>query len=67
MNEKPERVYLSELRIQIETIDGRIAELEDAAYAGALGPRFRPEDRPEAKRLLARKKEIQQRIIYYEV
>jgi hypothetical protein len=63
---KPERIYLSELKVQIETIDARIAELEDAAYAGALGPRFRPKDREEAKKLLARKKELQQKIIYYD-
>lgn len=63
---KPERVYLSELKIQIETIDKRIEELEDLAYAGALGPRFRPQDKPEAKALLDRKKVLQARIINYE-
>lgn len=61
-----ERVYISELKYQIETIDRRILELEDAVSGGALGPRFRKEDRAEAAGLLKRRKAIQTKIINFE-
>lgn len=66
MNKPPDKPYLSELKIQIEVIDRRLAALEDKAYQGALSRRFKPEDKEEAKKLLARKKELENRIIFYE-
>lgn len=67
MNEpRRERVYLSELKIQIEVIDRRIAELEDQASGGALDPRFRRKDKEEAAALLKRRREIENKIINYE-
>lgn len=66
MNEKTPRLYVSELKIQIEMIDARLHELEGKATGGAMDPRYLPEDAAEVKRLIARRKEIQNRIINYE-
>lgn len=62
----PKSPYISELKIQLELVKQKIAELEDAAAEGVLSPRFRPEDKERAKRLIERRKQLEDRIIFYD-
>jgi hypothetical protein len=59
------KVYLSELQKQLELINQKLQELEDAAYQGALSPRFRKQDILRAKGLLKRKAEVEDEIINF--
>jgi hypothetical protein len=58
--------YISELKIQLELVKQKIAELEDAAAEGVLSPRFKPEDKERARRLIERRKQLEDRIIFYD-
>lgn len=59
------RIYLSELKFQLENIEACLNELRDAAYEGAHSPTFLKKDRPEAKKLLLRRKEVRKQINEY--
>lgn len=59
--------FLSELLKQLELIKDKIQELEDAAYKGALSPRFRPKDIEIARKLIKRRKAIEEKIIEYDL
>jgi hypothetical protein len=60
------KVYLSELQKQLELVKEKIEELENAAYKGALSPRFLKQDVSRAKELLKRKRVLEDRIIDFE-
>ena len=60
------KIFLSELQKQLDLVKEKLQELEESAYKGALSPRFRKQDLPMASALLKRKKELEQRIIFYD-
>lgn len=60
------QVFLQELQIQLNTIDARLREIEDAAYQGAFSPPCRKQDEAEYRKLKKRRRQIQQKIIFYE-
>lgn len=60
------KLFLSELQKQLELVNQKLTELEDAAYTGALSARFRSKDVPQARALLRRKKVLEERIIFYD-
>jgi hypothetical protein len=51
---------------QLDLVKEKLQELEDAAYSGALSPRFRKQDLPKAKLLLKRKAVLEEKIIFYD-
>lgn len=59
--------FLSELLKQLDLIKDKIQELEDAAYKGALSPRFRAKDLETARKLIKRRKDIEEKIIEYDL
>lgn len=59
-------VYLSELQKQLDLVNEKVRELEEASYTGALSPRFRKQDIERARMLLARRKVLEERIINYD-
>lgn len=61
----PTKVYLSELQGQVETIKGRLLELEDLGYQGVFSKPYTPETKAEYFSLKARLKEVQNAIINY--
>lgn len=65
-NPKPApRAYISELKIQLDQVNRRIEDLENK-QTGAMDPRFATGDLAEARKLLARRKVLQDRIIFYD-
>lgn len=58
--------FLSEIQKQLDLVNEKIRELESDAYSGAMSPRFKKQDIPRAKELLARRKVLEDRIINYD-
>lgn len=60
------KLYLSELKAQLDVVKDRLRTLENRAPQSAYSDRFRECDKEEAVKLAKRKREIEQRIIFYE-
>lgn len=58
------RPHLRELQDQLNLVKEKIAEIH--IPKGALAPRISPELLERRKRLVARKKELEERIIFYD-
>jgi hypothetical protein len=60
------RIFISELKSQIEIINRRLDEIADRAYQGQLSRPYVDQDKQEYFRLLKRRRELEDRVINYE-
>lgn len=63
---KPPRTFISELRTQLEVIDSELTKILNRGTWDVWGPKVRPADAPEYKRLSERRKVIVKRIIEHD-
>ena len=60
------RLFLKELKLQLDLVNERITEIKDRGHSDAFGTTIRPKDLPEYKILMARRKDLRKRIIHFE-
>ncbi len=60
------RIFLKELRWQLEAVTEAIAEIKERGKTDAMGTTIRPKDREEYQRLMARRRDLRRRIIDFE-
>lgn len=60
------KVYISELKVQLEVIDDELRKIRNRGYSDVWGIKIRAEDKPEFDALLARRRVIVKRIINHD-
>ncbi len=59
------KVFLKELRWQLEAVNERIAEIKDHGKTDAFGTTIRPKEREEYRKLQARRRALRNQIIHF--
>ncbi len=59
------RLFLKEIKLQLDLTNERITELKDRGVTDAFGTRIRPKDREEYRKLQARRRALRNQIIHF--
>ncbi len=59
------RLFLKELIKQLEAVDEALTEIRNRGTTTVWGTTIRQEDKPEYRKLMARRKELRQQVIDY--
>lgn len=59
------KLYLSELKMQLDIIEQEIAEIIHRGFTDCWGTKIKACDKTEYKALVARRREIRRQIIHY--